>query len=385
MKFNGYRRPNGKVGIRNYVLILPTSICATKVAFDIANKVEGCRAVNNCYGCCQIGNDYQTTFDTLVNTGMNPNVGAVIIVALGCEGLEPLNVFEPLQATGIPVSVLVIQKEGGTVGAIRKGVEIANRYAQDLSKMVKEECDISELTLGMECGGSDTTSGLASNPAVGVASDMLLAEGGTSILSETTEFIGAEHILAKRAVDPTVGQRLIKIVKDCEERAKMQGQDLRGSQPTPGNIEGGLTSIEEKSLGCSHKAGSAPIQDILQYAAIPPGKGLYIMDTPGQDVVSITGMVAGGAQIIVFTTGRGTPTGNPLVPVIKVTGNRQTYEKMSDNIDLNVSTIIEGRKTIKEMGQSVFREIVDVANGKKTKAEELGHQEFSIYKTGITY
>jgi D-galactarate dehydratase / Altronate hydrolase, C terminus. len=251
--------------------------------------------------------------------------------------------------------------------------------------MEKSEGDISELILSIECGGSDTTSGLASNPAVGYASDKLVDMGGTSIFSETTEFIGAEHILARRAVTAEVGQKILNIVKACEDKAKTMGVDMRGGQPTPGNIEGGITTIEEKSLGCIYKGGTKPIQDVLDYGEAPKGKGLYIMDTPGQDIESITGMTAGGSQIVVFTTGRGTPTGSPICPVIKVTGNPWTYENMKDNIDINAGTIVEGDQSLKEVGEIIFNEIVNVANGKLTKAEALGHREFGIYKLISTF
>jgi altronate dehydratase large subunit len=245
---------------------------------------------------------------------------------------------------------------------------------------------MSDLVLGLECGGSDPTSGIASNPVVGVASDMLLAEGGRSILSETTELIGAEHILARRARNEDVAQRLYEIVARTESRAVEAGADLRGSQPTPGNIAGGLTTIEEKSLGCIYKAGSAPVEDVLEYAeSVPRGGGMYVMDTPGQDIDSITGMVAGGAQLVVFTTGRGTPTGNPIAPVIKVTGNTRTYEKMLDNIDLNAGRVIDDSVSVEQVGRELFAEILDVANGKLTKAESLGHHEFGIFRVGFTY
>jgi altronate dehydratase large subunit len=214
---------------------------------------------------------------------------------------------------------------------------------------------------------------------------MLVELGGTSILSETTELIGAEHVLARRAVSEGVAKKLITLVRDCEERAKALGEDIRGGQPTPGNIAGGLTTIEEKSLGCIHKAGNAPVQDVLEYADIPVKKGLHVMDTPGQDIESVSGMVAGGAQVIIFTTGRGTPTGNPLAPVIKITGNGKTFERMKDNIDINVAGVVAGTQTIKEAGQVIFDEIVQVANGKTTKAEQLGHIEFSIYKIAPTF
>ncbi|MDK2822797.1 MAG: altronate dehydratase large subunit [Clostridia bacterium] len=385
MKFKGYRRPDGKVGIRNYVLLLPTSICSNKVAAEIAGKVKGCTTVDNTYGCCQVGSDYDLTFRTMVNLAKHPNVGAVIVVGLGCEGLEPLKVYNELKNIGKPVAKVVIQEEGGTLKTFARGCQIAREYTQLLSQQERVECDISDLILGIECGGSDTTSGLASNPASGAASDLLIAAGGTSILSETTELIGAEHVLARRAINQQVADKLIGIVNACEKRAKDMGQDIRGTQPTPGNIEGGITTIEEKSLGCIHKAGSAPVQGVLEYGEIPQGRGLYVMDTPGQDIVSISGMVAGGAQVVIFTTGRGTPTGNPIAPVIKITGNKRTYEKMKDNIDIEVAEIIEGTKSIKEMGQVIFEEIIKVANGKTTKAEELDHNEFSIYRIGPTF
>ena len=275
--------------------------------------------------------------------------------------------------------MITIQGEGGTLKAYAKGVSISRKFAQELSLEKKVECDISELILGMECGGSDTTSGLASNPTCGVASDILVGMGGTSILSETTEFIGAEHVVARRGINEKVSQEILDLVRGCEERAMALGEDIRGGQPTPGNIEGGLTSIEEKSLGCIHKSGTAPFQGVLQYADIPAEKGLFIMDTPGQDIESITGMVAGGAQVVIFTTGRGTPTGNPLAPVIKLTGNYHTFKNMEDNIDFDVSEIVSGHKTIKEMGEQLFEEIVEVCNGKITKAEALKHREFLYF------
>ncbi|MGL5544541.1 UxaA family hydrolase [Cetobacterium sp.] len=385
MKFMGYRRKDGKVGVRNHVLILATSVCSNKVAEEIANKVTGCTHINNTFGCCQIGSDARLTTKTVINTALNGNVGAVVVVGLGCEGTEPDFVAKEIAKSGKPVATVVIQKDGGTLKAFAKGCEYARVFSQELSMEKRVECDVNELILGMECGGSDTTSGLASNPTIGKASDMLVSLGGTSMLSETTEFIGAEHVIAKRAKNETVANEILNLVRNCEKRAMQLGEDIRGGQPTPGNIEGGLSSIEEKSLGCIHKAGHAEITGVLNYADIPSEKGLYIMDTPGQDIESITGMVAGGAQVVVFTTGRGTPTGNPIAPVIKLTGNKATFEKMSDNIDLNVSEIISGEKSIDEMGEILFKELLDVSNGKTTKAEELGHKEFCIYKTAPTF
>ncbi|MGE4274137.1 MAG: UxaA family hydrolase [Desulfitobacterium sp.] len=385
MNILGYRRPDGQLGIRNHLLILPTSVCATTVAFNIAAQVPGAVAVPNQHGCCQVGTDYEQTLRTLIGIGKNPNVGAVLVVGLGCEGIPIQETADEISTSGKPVQAIVIQENGGTLKTTALGVQIASQMARQISLIKPVEASITELSLGVECGGSDFTSGLASNPAAGTASDLLVKAGGTAMLSETTEFIGAEHVLAKRAKSPEVAKKLMEIVKATEDRAKQQHVDLRGSQPTPGNIAGGISSIEEKSLGCIYKAGHSPIQDILSYGEAPQGKGLYVMDTPGQDVESNTGMLAGGVQIIVFTTGRGTPTGTPIAPVIKVTGNGQTFKNMEDNIDLDLSAIISGEETIEQAGQRIFEEIIEVANGKLTKSESLGHQEFGIYRIGATF
>lgn len=383
--FRGYRRPDGQIGIRNHLLILPTSVCSSTVASNIAAQVPGAVALANQHGCCQIGEDYEQTLRTLIGLGKNPNVAAVLVVGLGCEGIPIQQTADEIAKTGKPVEAIIIQEAGGTLKTTALGLQIASRLARESAQLQPEVFPISELSLGIECGGSDFTSGLVSNPAAGSASDLLVAADGTAMLSETTEFIGAEHVLAKRAKSPEIAQKLIQIVEQTEIRAKNQNVDLRGGQPTPGNIAGGISSIEEKSLGCIYKAGHSPIQDVLSYGVAPSGKGLYIMDTPGQDVESITGMLAGGMQVIIFTTGRGTPTGSPIAPVIKITGNGQTFRQMEDNIDLDLSSVLNGEETIEQAGRRIFEEIVEVANGKLTKAESLGHREFGIHRIGTTF
>ncbi len=383
----GFRRPDGKWGIRNHLLILPTSVCSSETAMKIAQQIPGSVALPHQHGCCHMGEDYKQTLRTLIGMAKNPNVGATLIVGLGCEGIQPADVYQQVKAAGKPTEMLIIQEHGGTLGTIQEGVRIAARMARDLSILERESFPASALILGLECGGSDPTSGIAGNPALGAASDILIGHGGTSILSETTELIGAEHILARRAVNEKVAAEIYRIVEQTERRAVEMGTDIRGTQPTPGNIEGGLTTIEEKSLGCIYKAGSAPVQGVLEYGEeVPEGaRGMFVMDTPGQDIDSITGMLAGGAQIIVFTTGRGTPTGSPIAPVIKLTGNSETYAKMEDNIDINAGRIIDDHEPIESVGKDIFREIVEVSNGKLTKAESLGHNEFGIFRIGWTF
>lgn len=382
----GFRRKDSTFGIRNHLAIIPTSVCSSETATRIANLIPGSVALPHQHGCCHVGDDYRQVLRTLIGLGKNPNVGSVLIVGLGCEGIAPNDVAEAIKQTGKRVEVIIIQECGGTLGAIEKGVRLASEMMQELSCMEKEMGTLSEIIVALECGGSDPTSGIAANPAVGVASDAVIAAGGRSIISETTEFIGAEHILAKRAINQEVADKIIKIVNQTESRAIKMGEDLRGTQPTPGNIAGGLTTIEEKSLGCIYKAGTAKIQDVLDYAqTVEKTKGLYVMDTPGQDIDSITGMLAGGSQIVLFTTGRGTPTGAPIAPVIKITGNSMTFQNMIDNIDINAGKIIDEGFKIDAVGQEIFEEIIKVSNGKQTKAEVLGHKEFGIYRIGYTF
>lgn len=385
MKFRGYVRPDGRVGVRNHVAVIPASVCASTVAMRVADQVEGAVALPNQHGCVQIGKDLEITARTLAGLGMNPNVASVLVLALGCETLQGERLAEDIARSGKRVELLTIQKCGGTLKTQEQALRIARELSQEASTVRAEEVDVSHLILALECGGSDTTSGLASNPVHGYVSDKLIAAGGTSILSETTELIGAEHILAKRAISPEVAARLLEIVRECEARANRMGVDMRGTQPTPGNIQGGLTTIEEKSLGCIHKGGSSPLQGVLEYGEAPTGKGLFVMDTPGQDIESITGMIAGGAQVAIFTTGRGSPTGFPLAPVIKITGNPKTYAMMEENIDINAGTIVEGAETVAEVGERLYAEILQVCDGKRTKAEALKHMEFGIYKLCSTF
>jgi altronate dehydratase large subunit len=380
--FKGYPRANGDFGIRNHLLIIPTVICANQVVNRISQMVPDSVAIPHQHGCSQIGADKDRTFDVLAGTGINPNVGAVLIVSLGCEVVDPEQLAEAIRKTGKPVEFFDIQSVGGSVKAIQHGAEIARRLRDELDAIEQVDVPYSALRVGVKCGGSDATSGLASNPALGVAADMVIAEGGGIVIGETTEIIGAEHILAERCINEDVSTKLYDIVNRFEREVEKAGADMRGGNPSPGNIAGGLSTIEEKSLGCISKCGTAPIQAVIEYAEQIPGSGLYFMDSPGNDIECVSGMAAGGAHIVCFTTGRGTPTGAAVIPVIKITANERMYQKMSDNMDVDVSGLLTGTLDLAEAGALIGQEIFDVAAGKQTKAEILGHQEFSINRIG---
>lgn len=379
MNFYGYRRPDGRVGVRNHVLILPASVCASDTTRIISQQVTGSVTFNNQNGCSQVPPDQELTMDVMAGFAANPNIYGTVVVSLGCENCQMDLVVDAIKArTNKPLKNVIIQEAGGTLKAIEQAVRYAKEMVQEASLLRREEFPISELIVGTECGGSDPTSGLAANPVVGELSDRMVDLGGTSILSETTEFIGAEHILAKRGKNEEVRQRILDIVHRYEKALQLVGEEVREGNPSPGNKAGGITTLEEKSLGCIHKGGHRVINAVYDYAKQVEEKGLVIMDTPGNDPSSVAAMVAGGAQVIVFTTGRGTPTGNPISPVIKITGNKLTYAAMEDNIDFDASPAIYGEKTLGELGDELLQMVVDTANGKQTKAESLGYTEIAI-------
>lgn len=379
MSFWGYRRPDGKVGIRNKVLILPASICAADTTRLVASQVQEAVTFHNQNGCSQVPSDMQLTMDVMAGFAANPNIYGTVVVSLGCENCQmDLVVEEIKKLTNKPLERFIIQEEGGTISTVRKAVQAAQKMVQEASLLQREEFPLSELILGTECGGSDQTSGLASNPLIGSCCDRLVDQGGTAVLSETTEFIGAEHILARRGKTPEIQKRIYEIVHNYEAALKLVGEDPRDGNPSPGNKAGGLTTLEEKSLGCIHKGGHRPIEAVFDYAKPIDHKGLVIMDTPGNDPSSVAAMIAGGAQLVVFSTGRGTPTGNPIAPVIKITANPETYRKMSDNIDVDVSKLLEEPENKEKMTDMLMQEIIRTANGKLTKSEILGFYEMAI-------
>lgn len=383
MRFRGYRRNDGRIGIRNHVLILPASICASDVAHQVTMQVQGTVSFHNQLGCSQTPIDQECTLRTMAGMAANPNVYGTIIISLGCENCQMKLVTEEIQSRcDKPLKAFIIQECGGTLHTVEQAVRCAREMVAQASCMQREEADVSELMVAMECGGSDPTSGLAANPLVGEVADSIIASGGTAVLSETTEFIGAEKLLAKRAVNAQVSAQILEIVRHYEDAMKCVNDDVRKRNPSPGNKAGGITTLEEKSLGCIYKSGHSPIQAVYDYAQDIHHKGLVIMDTPGNDPISMSGMAAGGCQLVLFTTGRGTPTGNPIVPVIKLSANRDTAVVMRDNLDFDASGYLYGSTTMRQLRDALLEEICAVAGGKLTRSEILGYCETAIARVG---
>ena len=372
MEFYGYKRPDGSFGARNFVAIIPSVTCANDVANAICRQVQGTVTYLHHQGCCQLPPDLERVTNTLISLGKSPNVGAILIVSLGCEGTDHERMYRELSATGKPVEIIHIQELGGVSNAIREGTNLARKLVIQISGQQRVPADVSNIVMAIKCGASDTTSGMASNCVIGYVADKLVDLGATVIFGETTEFLGGEHLLARRAVNKEVANKIYQIVNAMEERAKSVGVDMRRGQSTPGNIAGGLSSIEEKSLGAIVKSGTRPIQGVLEYPEhVTTQKGLWIKDTPGREPEILTGMAATGAQFMCFSTGRGAPQGFPSMPVIKICGNPNTYDHMKEDMDINAGPIINGDKTIEEVGEEVFQKILRVLNGEMTKNESI--------------
>lgn len=382
-RFPGYRRRNGRVGTRNYLAVIPTVFCANEAAGAIARKFRNARALLHHQGCAQLKPDADRVARTLIALGTNPNVGAVLLVGLGCESVSLKEVFREIRGLGQAVRAVNIQSAGGMKKAVERGTALAADLSLQVAGVKRTPAPVSSLVMGIKCGSSDAYSGLTSNPAVGAASDLLLDRGGTVLFGETTEFIGAEHLLARRACCPRVGGEILEAVRGMEKRISALGFDMRGGNPTPGNIRGGLTTIEEKSLGAICKSGTRAIDGVLEYGQTASRPGLFVVDSPGQEAVIMTGLAAGGANVIVFSTGGGAPQGYPLVPVLKVAGNPKKCREMKDHIDLDVSGILQGTLAIPGAAEEILAALQRTAGGRKVKAETLKYdQTVEIYTTG---
>lgn len=378
--FHGYRRPDGRIGVRNLVAVVPTSVTASAIARELATEGgESVRATPHQMPL-QPNEPARSQIETvLVGIGRNPNVASVLYVELGTETIEADSLADEVAKSGKSAETLSIREAGGTRNALERGRNVVSTLRNEASQRRREPAEASELVIGLECGGSDATSGIAANPVVGNACDRIVETGGTGCLSETVEFIGAEHTFEERCIDEQVYERLISRVERRERVTDLMDVDLRGAQPSPGNQRGGLTTLEEKSLGAIAKGGTTPLNDVVDYGeSVPKSEGLVVMDSPGYDVESVTGKVAGGAQIVVFTTGRGSTTGNPIAPVVKVTGNPKTAERMAKNMDFDASAVLDG-ESVEVVGRRLFEELIEVANGRPTAAERHRLEEFAIH------
>jgi altronate hydrolase len=395
--FKGFRRPDGRVGTRNFVLVVPTSMCASHEAQQIAlmseflhykreryPNVDGVVAIPHNKGCgCQDGSTLDVMLRTLSNYADHPNVGGVVLSDLGCEKTNLARVEKYLlkreKAFDKPVARIGIQEVGGTQAAIEQGLREVERMLPEVNRIEREECSVSELVLGVKCGGSDGFSGISANPSLGRAADTLVRSGGTVLITEVPEFCGAEHLIARRAKDAETGRAVYRMIDWYKEYASKFGAVLN-QNPSPGNVAGGLLNITIKSLGAMSKAGTTRVEGVVEYAETPEGKGLYLMQGPGYDQESTPGLVAAGATVVVFTTGRGTTIGNAIAPVVKLASNDEVFRRMSRDIDLSAGGVIKGTETIEEVGARVFEHVVRVAGGEvMALAEEHKHREFQFW------
>ncbi len=396
--FKGYRRANGKVGTRNYIGILTTVNCSATVARAIAQhftfsgelkpfpNIDGVVAFTHETGCGMRsdGEGYETLRRTFDGYARHPNFGGVMMVGLGCETMQVQRVMEESGLADTKTfCAYTIQEVGGTRIAIEKGIETLRAMLPLVNEARREPVPASELTLAVQCGGSDAFSGITANPALGIAGDILVRHGGTVIYSETPEIFGAEHLLTQRAATPELAEKLLERIRWWEDYTERNGFELNNN-PSPGNKVGGWTTILEKSLGAQAKSGSTQMTGVYLYAEEVKEKGLVFMDSPGFDPVSVTGQVASGANVVCFTTGRGSAFGFKPVPSIKLASNSQLFERMKEDVDINCGGILDGEYTLQECGEKIFAEVLAVASGESTKSELLGYgdNEFNPWKIG---
>jgi altronate dehydratase large subunit len=374
--FLGYERPNGEAGIRNWVGVISVLDVANPITRAICRTVGGTIPITTLFVRGQYGRDLEISYNVLAGMGSNPNLASVLLI--GLESTSTETVAERIRSSGKSVEAIVIQEAGGSISAMVQGIRKAMSLVIEASQIRRTPIPLSALTIGVECGGSDSTSGISANPAIGRAADRLVGEGGRVVISETAEFLGAEHIFAERAVSEEVRNRFLGLVLAHEKEAMGRGVDIRGTNPVPDNIRGGLTTIEEKALGAMTKAGTTPLVGVVEYGEPVTDRGMHFMATPAPAVESMTGLAAGGCQLILFATGVGNTIGNMVAPTIKVSGNINTVRTLVDDIDFDVSPILESGAPISEMGDSLFDYTVGVASGTVTKSEVIDQRETAV-------
>lgn len=385
--FKGYRRPDGKAGIRNEIWIIPTVGCVNNVATAIERKaqkfihgnIDGIVAFPHPYGCSQMGDDQENTRIILADLINHPNAGAVLVLGLGCENSN-IDVLKNYIGEYDPerVKFLVCQE---CEDEIAESLDIIEKLAASISGYKREDIDCSELVIGMKCGGSDGLSGITANPVVGAFSDLLISKGGSTILTEVPEMFGAETLLMNRCADEELFHKTVDLINDFKQYFQRHNQTIY-ENPSPGNKKGGISTLEDKSLGCTQKSGSAPVRDVLAYGERVKTKGLNLLSAPGNDLVASTACAASGAHIVLFTTGRGTPFACP-VPTMKISSNSALHNKKGNWIDFNCGSLVEGA-ALDELAQQLFDEVIAVASGKPVKSETAGYHDMAIFKQGVT-
>jgi altronate dehydratase large subunit len=376
-KLYGYRRKNGKVGFRNHLLVLSAVICANQVVQKIAEKYPDVIALTHGTGCVILDNETEMNRITFLSMARNPNVGAVIFVGLGCEHTSVEWLAEQM-AGEKPVTFVNIQDEGSSPNAVKKVSQLIEEMTAELKKEERTEVSLSDLIIGTKCGGSDWTSSCVSNPVIGYASDVVVKAGGTSLLGETQGWFGGQDVLIQRARTKETAEKIMSLLNTIYDKALASGKPIESGNPSPGNKKGGITTLNEKALGNIKKGGTAPVDGALNFGEKPQSKGLYVLSNPSLDPISVLGLTCSDAQVALFSTGRGTPTGTPLAPVIKVSGSPNTCKTFSAHLDLDLSGILTGELSIEQAGKLLFKEIIEVANGKLTKSEQFGHREWTM-------
>jgi len=396
MHFMGYERPDGSVGIRNHVVILPVVSCANEMAARIAEQAPGTKPIFTNHSCSRLKTDNDLATRAFIGLGANPNAGAALVVGAGCDTVAASEVADGIALTRKPVQYVDIEKDGSYAAVVDKGVEMARALLARTATLERKSCGIGNLTLGMKCTSSDTTSTIACNPVVGQATDFIISNGGSAIFTETTELIGATHILTRRAADEQVARTLCRKVEEMRRRIKRARVDILRSQPNPGNMKGGISTIEEKSLGGISKAGTTPIQGVLEWGERSRTRGLFFMDGSANTQLVIIGLAAAGAQIMSLSMGGGvcarlrTSTintaggGLPVLPIVKTLSNPQSRAE-ADYFDVYAGDIIEGRESVAEAGKRLIDEIIAVASGKMTKLESIAspfQEVWEFYSVG---
>lgn len=384
--FFGYPRDNGSAGVRNHVAVCSLMDSCNGLARKIAENVRGTVLVTDLFGRKMIGLNHDMRVKAFQGMAMNPNLGGIVLVTL--HGTSARTFAEPIAAAGKEVEAVAYQDHGSTLRCIEAGILHAAKLVKKCSDAQRSEQPLSRLVVGLECGGSDFTSGISGNPALGVAADMLLDAGGSVVLSETAEIMGAEHLLAERAVTKEAAAKIVQAVADMEEMARVAGvPDIRRSNPAADNIKGGLTTLAEKALGAVKKAGTGPLQGVVEYCdpVVPDPPGFYFMSTPAPACESMTGLAAGGCQIIAFNTGTGQPSSHPIAPTIKFSGNALTAERGVDDLDLEVSGILRGEESIEQAGRRIYDEVLAVANGRYTYTELYDTAQSTISIQGASF